>query len=144
MTQAQAAVTADQAVAGLIPGTYALGSAIGGLWYGSRAWTAPLELVAGLAISPTLIAGFALTERQATQARKTEAMTWLSSAISVGVAIGSAASGHLVDAAGPRPGYALAAGCGALALTSCVPGHGRLRATGDAGAAQWGDGDGTS
>jgi MFS family permease len=156
-------------VAGFILGTYALGSAIGGLWYGSRNWTAPLErrflitlaitvagvgtfwaqpslltldlsmLVAGLTISPTLIAGFALTERQAPELRRTEAMTWLSSAISIGVAIGSAASGHLVDAAGPRPGYAFAAGCGLLALASCVLGRRRLRATGEAGAAQWGD-----
>ncbi len=30
-------------LAGLILGTYALGSAIGGLWYGSRTWRAPLE-----------------------------------------------------------------------------------------------------
>ena len=29
------------AVAGLVLGTYALGSAIGGLWYGARAWRAP-------------------------------------------------------------------------------------------------------
>src|SRR5258707_279678 len=29
-------------VAGLILGTYAFGSAVGGLWYGSRHWTAPL------------------------------------------------------------------------------------------------------
>ena len=156
-------------VAGFILGTYALGSAIGGLWYGSRTWRAPLErrflitlaltvagvgtfwaqpslltldvsmLAAGLTISPTLIAGFALTERQAPEPRRTEAMTWLSSAISVGVAIGSAASGHLVDAAGPRPGFALAAGCGVLAVTACLVGHRRLRATGGAGAAQWGD-----
>lgn len=153
-------------VAGLILGTYALGSAIGGLWYGSRHWTAPLErrfvitlaitvagvgtfwvqpslltldlsmLVAGLTISPTLIAGFALTERQARDSRRTEAMTWLSSAIAVGVAIGSAASGHLVDAAGPRPGYALAAGCGVLALGSSVLGHTRLRATAETGGPQ--------
>ena len=32
-----------QAVAGLMLGTYALGSAIGGIWYGSRSWRAPLE-----------------------------------------------------------------------------------------------------
>jgi MFS family permease len=152
--------------AGFILGTYALGSAIGGLWYGSRTWRMPLErrfiitlaltvagvgtfwaqpslvtldlsmLAAGLTISPTLIAGFALTERQAPEPRRTEAMTWLSSAISVGVAIGSAVSGHLADAYGPRPGYGFAAGCGLLAVTACLLGHGRLRATVEAGAAQ--------
>ena len=30
-------------LAGFILGTYALGSAIGGIWYGSRTWRAPLE-----------------------------------------------------------------------------------------------------
>jgi MFS family permease len=154
-------------LAGFILGTYALGSAIGGLWYGSRAWRTPLArrfavtlaitvagvatfwaepglipldlsmLVAGLTISPTLIAGYGLIERNAPEARRTEAMSWLSSAISVGVAIGSAAAGHLVDAAGPRPGYLFAAGCGVLAVTVCLLGLRWLPATGDAQAAQW-------
>ncbi len=30
-------------LAGLLLGTYALGSATGGIWYGSRSWRAPLE-----------------------------------------------------------------------------------------------------
>jgi MFS family permease len=156
-------------LAGFILGTYALGSAIGGLWYGSRAWRVPLErrfmitliltvagvatfwaepslltldvsmLAAGLTISPTLIAGYGLIERQAPELRRTEAMTWLSSTISVGVAIGSATAGHLVDSGGPRPGYLFAASCGLLAVGVCVLGRSRLRATGVAGAAQWAD-----
>ena len=69
-------------------------------------------LVAGLTISPTLIAGYSLIERQASAARRTEAMTWLSSAISVGVAMGSAVCGRIIDDAGPRWGYGFAAGCG--------------------------------
>jgi predicted MFS family arabinose efflux permease len=64
-------------------------------------------------------------------------MSWLSSAISVGVAIGSAAAGHLVDAAGPRPGYLFAAGCGVVAVTVCLLGLRWLPATDDAQAAQW-------
>jgi len=156
-------------LAGFILGTYALGSAIGGLWYGSRTWRAPLErrflvtlaltiagvgtfwaqpslvtldvsmLAAGLTISPTLIAGYALIERQAPELRRTEAMAWLSSGIYIGVAIGSAVSGHLVDAYGPRPGYVFAAGCGLLAVVTCLLGHSALRAIGVAGDAQWGD-----
>jgi MFS family permease len=156
-------------LAGFILGTYALGSAIGGLWYGSQAWRAPLErrfaltlaitvagvatfwaepslvtldlsmLVAGLTISPTLIAGYSLIERQAPEDRRTEAMSWLSSTISVGVAIGSAAVGHLVDTTGPRAGYIFAAGCGVLAVIVCLLGQRGLRATGDAHAAQWVD-----
>ena len=154
-------------LAGFILGTYALGSAIGGLWYGSRTWRAPLErrfpltlaltvagvatfwaqpglisldlgvLIAGLTISPTLIAGYGLIERQAPPERRTEAMTWLSSAISVGVAVGSAATGRIVDNLGPRWGYALAAIFGVLAVTICLLGRARLRATGVTQAAQW-------
>jgi len=94
-------------------------------------------LAAGLAISPTLIAGYALIERQAAELRRTEAMTWLSSTISVGVAIGSATAGHLVDSAGPRLGYAFGACCGLLAVTICLLRRRALRATDDAQAAQW-------
>ena len=154
-------------LAGFILGTYALGSGIGGLWYGSRTWRAPLDrrftltlvltvagvatfwtqpslisldagmLVAGLTISPTLIAGYGLIERQALPARRTEAMTWLSSTIAVGVATGSSICGRIIDTAGPRWGYGFAATVGVIAVTTCLLGRGRLRATPDADAAQW-------
>lgn len=156
-------------LAGLILGTYALGSGVGGLWYGSRPWRYPLErrfaltlaltvagvatfwaqpslisldagmLVAGLTIAPTLVAGYGLIQRQARPVRRTEAMTWLSSAISVGVATGSAACGQVIDTAGSRWGYALAAGCGCLAVAICLLSLRRLAATPDAEAAQWVD-----
>jgi MFS family permease len=156
-------------LAGLILGTYALGSAIGGLWYGSRTWRAPVQrrfaltlmltvagvatfwaqpalitldagmLVAGLTISPTLIAGYSLIERQALAARRTEAMTWLSSAISIGVAAGSAVSGRIIDDAGPRWGYAFAAGCGLITVTICLVGLRRLGGTSATEAEQWAD-----
>jgi MFS family permease len=148
-------------VAGLVLGAYALGSAIGGLWYGTRHWRAPLErrfvitlgatvagvatfwlqrgfaplfaviIVAGMTISPTLIAGYGLIERQAPPERRTEGMTWLSSAISVGVATGSPLAGHLIDAHGARWGYLLAAACGAGAVLTGVAGVGRLRGQAD-------------
>jgi len=144
-------------LAGFILGSYALGSAVGGLLYGSRSWAAPahrrfamtLVLVAagsatfwalpglavlavvifcsGLAISPTFIAGFSLIEQQAPVRRRTEGIAWLTSAISVGVAIGSPAAGHLVDVGGARSGYVFAAGCGAAAVVACLLGLGRLR-----------------
>lgn len=145
-------------LAGLVLGTYALGSAAGGLWYGSRPWRAPLErrfaltlglsaagvallpfqpgvgtlfaviFAAGVTISPTLIAGFALVERQAAEHRRTEGMTWLSSSISVGVATGSPIAGRLIDSFGARWGYAFAACCGAAAVAAAAAGLARLRA----------------
>jgi len=141
-------------------GAYALGSAVGGLWYGTRHWRAPLErrfaitlavtvagvstfwlqpgltslfaviIVAGMSISPTLIAGYGLIERQAPPERRTEGMTWLSSAISVGVATGSPLAGHLIDAYGARWGYLFAAGCGLGAVLAGLAGLGRLRCPG--------------
>jgi MFS family permease len=144
-------------LAGLILGCYALGSACGGLWYGSRPWRAPLErrfaltlcittagvatfwalpglawltvviFVCGLTIAPTLIGGYGLVERQAPVARQTEGMAWLSSTISVGVAAGSAIAGYLIDVGGARLGYFYAAGSGLMAALICLAGLSRLR-----------------
>jgi MFS family permease len=144
-------------LAGFILGTYAFGSATGGIWYGSRQWRAPIEkrfaftlaltvlgvatfwaqpnlitltcgiYLCGLAIAPTLIAGFSLLEAQAKPGRRTEAMSWLSSGISVGVAVGASVVGFVIDAYGPRFGYAFAALCGAASAATCLAGLGRLR-----------------
>ena len=134
-----------KALAGFILGTYALGSGIGGLWYGARSWRAPAWLrlavtlpltvagvctfwampnllvldavifLCGMAIAPTLIAGYSLLEATSRPGRATEAMSWLSTGISVGVACGSTAAGFVLDALGPRWGYAFAAACGVTA-----------------------------
>jgi len=144
-------------LAGFILGTYALGSATGGIWYGSRQWRAPLEkrfafslaltvlgvatfwaqpnlitltcgvYLCGLAIAPTLIAGFSLLEAQAKPGRRTEAMSWLSSGIAVGMAVGASVVGFVIDAHGPRFGYAFAALCGAASAAICLAGLDRLR-----------------
>jgi MFS family permease len=144
-------------LAGLILGTYALGSATGGLWYGARQWQAPAETrfavtltltvlgvatfwaqpnlvtltcgiyLCGLTIAPTLIAGFSLLEAQARPGRRTEAMSWLSSGIGVGVAAGASAVGFILDAHGPRVGYAFAAACGVASAATCLLGLRRLR-----------------
>ena len=134
-----------KAIAGFILGSYALGSGIGGFWYGSRTWRAPawrrlaitlpltvagvctfwampnplvltpVIFLCGITIAPTLIAGFSLLESTALPGRTTEAMSWLSTGISVGVACGATAAGFILDAFGPRLGYAFAALCGTAA-----------------------------
>ncbi len=153
-------------LAGFILGAYALGSAVGGISYGSRTWHSPvyrrfattLCIVAagtatfwalpglgvltavifcsGLAISPTFIAGFTLIDQQAPAGRRTEGMAWLTSAISVGVAVGSAVAGQVIDAGGARWGYLFAAGCGAAAAAACLL---RLRNLRVPGPAEWAD-----
>jgi predicted MFS family arabinose efflux permease len=157
-TVAFAANAGHKPLAGFVLGTYALGSATGGLWYGTRTWKAPagrrlavtlaltvagvctfwtmpslLMLTAviylcGLTIAPTLIAGFSLMESHALPDRGTEAMSWLSTGISVGVACGATAAGFILDAFGPREGYVFAASCGLAAVAVCLAGLRRLTA----------------
>jgi MFS family permease len=156
-TVAFSAEQGHKALAGAVLAVYALGSAVGGLWYGSRPWRAPLPLrftltlacmtagvavlwlqpnlaalsamifLAGLGTAPTLIAGYSLLEHQAPRARRTEGMTWLSSAISVGVACASPLAGHLIDSHGARWGYLLAAVSGLAAFAACLAGLPALR-----------------
>jgi MFS family permease len=139
-------------LAGLILGTYALGSATGGLWYGARHWRVPLHrrflitlagmvvgvaplwalpsvpvlfgviFFSGLAISPTLIAGFSLIERKVARSLLTEGMALLSTAIGLGLAAGPPLAGKLIDAHGARWGYLFALSCGALALVAGLTG----------------------
>jgi MFS family permease len=156
-TVAFAADLGYRPLAGVILGIYALGSAVGGLWYGSRHWHAPMGrrftitaalavagvstfwampgmlalsavgFLAGLAISPTLMSGYAILERQSPPHRTTEAMAWLSSTISVGVALGSAFAGHIIDAYGARWSFGFSAGCGAAGVLICIAGLRKLR-----------------
>jgi MFS family permease len=154
---AYAAEQGHKPLTGLVLGSFAAGSAVGGLIYGSRTWRTPVAhrfaitlcltaagmstfwalpgllplmlavFVSGLTISPTFIAGYSLVEQQAPVQRRTEGMAWLSSAISVGVATGAAIAGHIIDQAGARWGYIFAAGGAAAAAVVCVLCLGRLR-----------------
>jgi MFS family permease len=155
-TVAFAARAGREPLAGLVLGCYALGSGTGGLWYGTRSWRArasrrlavtltltvagvctfwamPNLLVltcmiylCGMTIAPTLIAGYSLMESQALPGRTTEAMSWLSTGVSVGVASGATSAGFVLDAFGPRWGYAFAACCGGASALICLTGLRRL------------------
>ncbi len=156
-TVAFAAESHEKPLAGLILGTYALGSAAGGLWYGARRWRAPLHrrflitlggMVAGVApmwalpsvpvlfgviffcglsISPTLIAGFSLIERTMPRGLLNEGMALLSTAIGVGLAVGPPVAGRLIDARNAHWGYAFALACGIAALVAGLLGARQLR-----------------
>jgi len=137
-----------RALAGPLLGLYGLGSAIAGVWYGAHHWrvsqrarlraalvatgfgVAPLAFmpgvaalaagifVAGLGISATLVSSYSIAERVVAAGRRTEGMSWLTTAASTGTALGSALAGRLVDAHGAAAGYvfALAAGVAAIAI----------------------------
>jgi predicted MFS family arabinose efflux permease len=156
-TIAFAAEHGHKPLAGLILGTYALGSAVGGLWYGARQWRAPLNrrflitlagivlgvapmwaldslpilfiviFFSGLSIAPTLIAGFTLIERRMPPQLLTEGMSWVSTSIGVGLALGPPIAGHIIDARGAHWGYAFALCCGTVAAAAGLLGAPRLR-----------------
>lgn len=121
--------------AGVLLPLVAVGSAVAGLFYGTRTWRTSLDrryllallglavgvlpvllapgvltmvpaaLLAGVAISPTLIAAFGLVERLVPPAARTEGFTWLNSGLSAGVAAGSAVGGALADGPGARAAF---------------------------------------
>lgn len=151
---------------GGILATYAVGSATGGLWYGARAWSTPLErrfllavaalvagvaplwalpsvtalwsvsLFSGLLIAPAVIAGYSLVREGVPAESLTEGMTWVSTAVGLGKALGVLAAGFVVDAAGPRWGYAFSLACGCAALVIGLAGVRLLRAMAAAGLAR--------
>ncbi|MDP9379584.1 MAG: MFS transporter [Chloroflexota bacterium] len=135
---------------GLLLALFALGSLLAGLVYGARQWTAPVEqrlriavvalfvgmvpvalsphvtimavsaTLAGVAISPTLIAATTLVESLVPRAAITEGLTWLSTAMAIGVTLGAVAGGWIVDAQGARSGFlvSLIGGAAAVAVVA--------------------------
>ncbi|MFI9270705.1 MFS transporter [Kitasatospora sp. NPDC052896] len=78
-------------------------------------------LVCGFAIAPTLITGYTLVESLVADGAKTEAFTWLTGAIGLGLAVGSTVAGMLIDAHGAWTGFLVpvtGAGAGLVALVT--------------------------
>ncbi|OKK22761.1 MFS transporter [Streptomyces sp. CB00455] len=159
--------------ASLILAVWALGSCIAGIVFGllhlkgrtERRWVLgvcamavsmiPLLLagnlpflavalfVSGLAIAPTMITTMALIEAHVPRAKLTEGMTWISTGLAVGVAIGSSVTGLVIDAAGAQRGYVVSISAGTAAAAVAFAGYRRLTrpAQGEEPAS---DGDGDS
>ncbi|MGW7820875.1 MFS transporter [Streptomyces puniciscabiei] len=83
--------------------------------------------VAGLSIAPTMITTMSLIEEHVPRAQLTEGMTWVSTGLAVGVALGSSVAGWVIDAAGARAGYGVPAMSGAVAVAVGFLGYRRLR-----------------
>ncbi|MFC4586904.1 MFS transporter [Sphaerisporangium corydalis] len=146
-----------KAASGLLLGSFAGGSMVSGLWYGFHAWTislrhrfvrslavfaiglTPILLIAdtkimavalffaGLAISPTIITGYALIERLVPAHLLTEGMSWISTAVGFGVAIGAWAGGRLTDSFGASNAYSFSFVAALLAVAIGVGGNTWLR-----------------
>ncbi|NUW42836.1 MFS transporter [Nonomuraea rhodomycinica] len=143
--------------AGFLLAAFAGGSMVSGLWFGSRHWRISLRgrflralavfvagltpltfigapwvmagflFLAGLAISPTLITGFSLTERLVPPSLLTEGMAWISTSIGFGVALGAWAGGRLTEAVGASHAYLFALAAAFLAALVGAAGSGLLR-----------------
>lgn len=151
----------DKAAAGPLLGLYGLGSAVAGVWYGTRRWrapqasrlvaalgatvagVAPLGLMpgiwpmavaitaAGLGISATLASSYRIAETTVPAGQRTEAMSWLTTAAATGTALGAPLAGRLIDSHGAPAGYLFAFTAGVAALAITILRRHNLAATQD-------------
>ncbi|MFH9552573.1 MFS transporter [Streptomyces sp. NPDC017435] len=96
------------------------------LLVGNLPFLAVALFLAGLAIAPTMITTMSLIEEHVPRAQLTEGMTWISTGLAVGVALGSSIAGWVIDAAGARAGYGVPAVSGAVAVAVGFLGYRRL------------------
>jgi predicted MFS family arabinose efflux permease len=108
----------------------------------SSPWVLGVQcLVAGLAVSPVLISGFALIERLVPNARMTEGLVWSNTGLGVGIAVAAALAGQVIDSRGASTAYWICVGSTALTFLVVLAAKGNLarawvsaHATADAGA----------
>jgi MFS family permease len=74
-----------------------------------------IAFVAGLAIAPVLVSGMSLVESRVSRSALTEALTWVTTGLIVGVTIGSAGAGAAVDVWGAETAFAVPTFSAALA-----------------------------
>lgn len=125
-------------LAGIFLSAMAVGSLIGGLWYGARHWSGPivtrfiglqilftlgllpllaansigsmtvLMAIAGLALAPSAAAGYLIVDHVAPPGTVTEATTWVMTANVAGGALGAAIGGVVVQDMSVRTALVLA------------------------------------
>ena len=78
----------------------------------------PFVVLAGIAVSPSLISSFTLAELLVPKAAVTEAFTWIGTALGLGVAVGASVAGKVVDVAGANRAFLVATVAAALAAVA--------------------------
>lgn len=146
-----------KALSSVVLSVYALGSCVAGIVFGTLRLRGPLSrrflvgilsmavsmlpllfvknlvalalalFVAGLSISPTMVTTMGLVERIVPASKLTEGMTWTTTGLAVGVALGSSAAGWVVDGAGAASGYWVTVAAGCFAAVTAFLGSRRLR-----------------
>lgn len=137
-------------LAGIVLAVFAVGSLISGLAYGVKHWLSPLWLrfvigvcalavgvclfffahsipvlmgimfVTGFAIAPTLVNGNALVQLLVPADQLTEALAWISTAMGIGVSLGSAVGGLRIDDGGSHAGFQVVIMVAALAVITTL------------------------
>ncbi len=85
-----------------------------------------LLFISGVSISPTFITAFGLVERLVPAAKLTEGMTWVITGIAIGMAIGSFASGWVIDQYGAGSGFWVSVAAGGVAFLVALLGQSSL------------------
>lgn len=93
----------------------------------SVALLAGAVLLAGLFFAPTMIVAMSLVERVVPEQQLTEGMTWLLAGLNIGVAMGAAASGRMVDQGGASSGFMVALYAAALIVLLALCSYQSLR-----------------
>ncbi|EYR63360.1 major facilitator transporter [Actinotalea ferrariae CF5-4] len=144
-------------LAGVVLAAFALGSLLSGLGYGVRHWVAPLwrrfvlsvvllalgvslffvvesllalaavMFVTGFAIAPSLITGNGLVQELVAPGRLTEGLTWVSTALGAGVAVGASVGGALIDRDGASGGFLVVVAAAVTAVVAALAGSRTLR-----------------
>ncbi|WP_431952969.1 MFS transporter [Actinacidiphila sp. bgisy167] len=108
-------------------GVAAMGvSMIPPLLVGNLPFLAVALFVAGLSIAPTMVTTMALVGQLVPRAKLTEGMTWTSTGLAVGVALGASLAGWVIDEAGARTAFVVPASAAALAVAAAFLGYRRL------------------
>ena len=143
--------------ASIMLAAYALGSILSGLMFGGLRLSMPMPkqffigtlltaltmvptlfspnvltlvltlFVAGISYAPTMIVALNIGSKIIAPGKITEGLTWMMTGISVGVAIGAASAGAVVDGYGARAGLVLGTLAGLIMLIVLIIGWRRLR-----------------
>lgn len=148
---ASASGSSRELVAGILLAAFSASSAAGGLLYGRHHFRAPLTgrllasgtlmalcclllavapslvlLGAGLALvgfflAPSLVTGYLLADELTRPEVRTEASSWINTAVNAGASLAAAGGGLLVDRIGPGAAFTAGAGVALACLLVAVP-----------------------
>lgn len=144
-------------IAGVLLAVFAFGSLMGALVYGTRTWRWPLwklfivgifalaigastfvlassipvlaliMVLTGLVIAPTMTNVSTIVQRIMPANRLTEGLAWMSTAMNIGVSVGSGMTGPIIDSSGAHGGFLVVIGSAWLMVLAAMIGLRALR-----------------